>query len=1093
MSLIGLSIVGVTLGISLLARDVPTEDYMLSTFQAGQSFYSEGAYDQAIEKYSDVGGVRSLLLDDAAIVVVVGDVEATVKDAAIYQVGNSYFKMFEEEFQAAEATANERQQEQRFKRANEYLEEAVSHFSRVEKQSGSEELRVLAMSRIMTSWYTARRYQEVIRVGREFVDRYPDSAYLVEALYNIGWSWYELGDHGRSIDAFTELTERFESGFHVSRALFQIGECWYDQGRYAEAIPWYQRLVDRADILELTEQEIQRMQFEKVAGLVDETEYELTAKAQIRIGDSYSRLGEFEQAEASYRVVISVFARERRLVERAYQSLADMHFENRRLEPCVAVYREAIDNIPNRIFKARMQFQLAKRYAEASREWGEDLFDDAVREYNVYLKGYAEVAQQAGFTPGNAWFEIGQARYAEAEGLAQAGEESREAYGRALEAYSAILDQYSDPSFLTAARFNAALCKQRMGGEAELAEAVAAFRGIIAEDPAGTYARSSRFQLARMYFGREEFDRSAGVYAEIIAEARDSTHLDIARFELGLVLQKGGDLEGAVEEFLAVRRSAPQFSLSRLEAGRAYVSLERYDSALGVLSAGMEAAGNDGERAQYHYLAGKAWAGRQDYEPAVEAFTRTIALTADPALVEIARYDRGTGYSRLERYAEAEKDLRVLVDSGNERIRGPAQKMLGLAYLRLDRQQEALASYGRLAETSADATERAEYMVLMLELFFELEQFDMAIATGRQILDQEFEDSLEHKEYWIDELVYYLIGESQYRSGQADAAMATYAEGLRRFPSSWYSPDMAYGLGTLYFEGDRLDDATRTLADFVKRFPRSPNALYGQYYLGYAHFNLREWDQSLEAFRGLVDRFPNAEVAAEALMRSAESAFNLGRFDEVAALYGRLLESYPESPFSDDAMYNLAWAHYEAKDEEAFIAGLERLLSTYPGSEFVADARFTLGDYYFNKEEYERAQSEYRIVLAEHGGSAIAREVPEVLRKVREIIAYNEYERAMAVFSEGLSLDKEARGDEAVRKFEEAAPLFTALMEKYPGTEVEVGALSNLGICYEFLRRWQEAVQAYDKVIALYEQEKASQEAFQFAKGHRDWIVTSRL
>ena len=225
-------------------------------------------------------------------------------------------------------------------------------------------------------------------------------------------------------------------------------------------------------------------------------------------------------------------------------------------------------------------------------------------------------------------------------------------------------------------------------------------------------------------------------------------------------------------------------------------------------------------------------------------------------------------------------------------------------------------------------------------------------------------------------------------------------------------------------------------------------------------------------------------------MRAAESAFNLGRFDEVAALYGRLLESHPESPFSDDAMYNLAWAHYEAKDEEAFIAGLERLLGAFPRSEFAPDARFTLGDYYFNKEEYEKAQAEYQIVLSEYGSSTIAGEVPEVLRKVREIIAYGEYEQAMAVFSEGLSLEKEAKRDEAVRKFEEAAPLFVALMEKYPGTEVEVGALSNLGICYEFLRRWREAVQTYDKVIALYEQEKASQEAFQFAKGHRDWIVT---
>ena len=72
-------------------------------------------------------------------------------------------------------------------------------------------------------------------------------------------------------------------------------------------------------------------------------------------------------------------------------------------------------------------------------------------------------------------------------------------------------------------------------------------------------------------------------------------------------------------------------------------------------------------------------------------------------------------------------------------------------------------------------------------------------------------------------------------------------------------------------------------------------------------------------------------------------------------------------------------------------------------------------------------------------------------------------------------------------------PLFIALTEKYPGTEVEIGALSNLGTCYEFLRQWEKAVQTYDKVIALFEDDKASEDAYRFAKGHRDWIVNSRL
>ena len=59
MNLLGLTIVGMTLGIALLAKDVPTKEYMLSTFQAGQSFYSEGAYDQAIEKFEDISSVAN--------------------------------------------------------------------------------------------------------------------------------------------------------------------------------------------------------------------------------------------------------------------------------------------------------------------------------------------------------------------------------------------------------------------------------------------------------------------------------------------------------------------------------------------------------------------------------------------------------------------------------------------------------------------------------------------------------------------------------------------------------------------------------------------------------------------------------------------------------------------------------------------------------------------------------------------------------------------------------------------------------------------------------------------------------------------------
>ena len=150
--------------------------------------------------------------------------------------------------------------------------------------------------------------------------------------------------------------------------------------------------------------------------------------------------------------------------------------------------------------------------------------------------------------------------------------------------------------------------------------------------------------------------------------------------------------------------------------------------------------------------------GKEEYARAVDQFTQAINSTDNPKLKEIAQYDRGTSYSRLERYAEAAEDLRVLVDSANERIKSPAQKMLGLAYLRLNRQEEALTSYRRLATAAEDPVEQAEYMVLMLTLYLELEQYDTAIATGQKILAMDLADSKGDRDYWLAEQVYYLIG-----------------------------------------------------------------------------------------------------------------------------------------------------------------------------------------------------------------------------------------------------------------------------------------------------------------------------------------------
>ena len=74
-------------------------------------------------------------------------------------------------------------------------------------------------------------------------------------------------------------------------------------------------------------------------------------------------------------------------------------------------------------------------------------------------------------------------------------------------------------------------------------------------------------------------------------------------------------------------------------------------------------------------------------------------------------------------------------------------------------------------------------------------------------------------------------------------------------------------------------------------------------------------------------------------------------------------------------------------------------------------------------------------------------------------IPADEYGKAITVFLE-------AQKTEAPAKFAEAVPLFERVVEEFPGTESEIGALSNLGVCYEYLHEWRKAVDVFDRLLS---------------------------
>ena len=92
----------VTVGGTLIASRLPNQEDMVNSFQEAQRFYAEGAYDQAIVQYEAVSRIRSKTLDTEGIQVTVGEEVFPVQEAADYQIGNSYAKVYTDYARQAE-------------------------------------------------------------------------------------------------------------------------------------------------------------------------------------------------------------------------------------------------------------------------------------------------------------------------------------------------------------------------------------------------------------------------------------------------------------------------------------------------------------------------------------------------------------------------------------------------------------------------------------------------------------------------------------------------------------------------------------------------------------------------------------------------------------------------------------------------------------------------------------------------------------------------------------------------------------------------------------------------------------------------------
>jgi len=215
-------------------------------------------------------------------------------------------------------------------------------------------------------------------------------------------------------------------------------------------------------------------------------------------------------------------------------------------------------------------------------------------------------------------------------------------------------------------------------------------------------------------------------------------------------------------------------------------------------------------------------------------------------------------------------------------------------------------------------------------------------------------------------------------------------------------------------------------------------------------------------------------MADEARYQVAECSYNDKQYQQALETYRALLRDYPDSKYAEDALYNVAWCQFQLEQEEEAIQILQEVVHRFPQGEYAADAQFTIGDFHYNRKEYQQAQEAYQKVAELFPDHPRAQQAISLVHEIGQIGSYLAYQSAVVLFDE--------------KKFLAAIEAFQKIVEQYPGSDVVVGAWANIGASYEQLSRWDEALEAYNRIIESYGDNPQNQDAVAFAKEHKEWI-----
>ena len=332
----------------------------------------------------------------------------------------------------------------------------------------------------------------------------------------------------------------------------------------------------------------------------------------------------------------------------------------------------------------------------------------------------------------------------------------------------------------------------------------------------------------------------------------------------------------------------------------------------------------------------------------------------------------------------------------------------------------------------------------------------------------------------------------------------------RSFPQHINVPEALYYQAEASLVMGREDEAVHLFNRFQERYPSHPLAFEARLALGKYYYSVGQHDKAINTLARVVQKNPPDEVAARALYWMGESALNLSNLGEAIGYFERAAIDYPETTTAPIALYAVAATQVRQNNPEDAVRFFELLSARYPQSPYTQNLGLTLAEVYYELGDYRRSIEEVRRRLPNITGPALDRanlllaESHNQLRESDQAIVYYRrftennqdspfyrnalYGLAWNYHSEGAyqwaaehfgQVLQQREKDELSAKAAyyravntklagqpyESLAMFKEAAAQYPRNEISDQILFELGMTAYELRNWDDARDAFTRVI----------------------------